>query len=154
MTRANPQDLQLVRVNRYEELPQGIDRSSLCLFLHESLKPFNDTLPDIEAGLDYAFSPEAGKGGFVVLALDDKRPVGALVMLDTGMKGYVPAHLLLFVAVDPSMRGKGLGRRIVERALADCEGPVKLHVEYDNPAKRLYERIGFSSKYAEMRFER
>jgi hypothetical protein len=27
-------------------------------------------------------------------------------------------------------------------------------VEYDNPAKRLYERMGFSTKYAEMRWQR
>jgi len=26
-------------------------------------------------------------------------------------------------------------------------------VEYDNPAKRLYERLGFRSRYAEMRLE-
>ncbi|MEA1899074.1 MAG: GNAT family N-acetyltransferase, partial [Bacteroidota bacterium] len=32
-------------------------------------------------------------------------------------------------------------------------GNIKLHVEYDNPAKRLYERIGFTTKYAEMRYE-
>ena len=33
------------------------------------------------------------------------------------------------------------------------EGDLALHVEYDNPAKRLYERLGFRSKYAEMRYQ-
>ena len=68
------------------------------------------------------------------------------------MKGYVPENILLFVAVSPEERGKGMGRRIVEYALGKVEGGVKLHVEYDNPARRLYERIGFTSKYAEMRY--
>jgi hypothetical protein len=27
-------------------------------------------------------------------------------------------------------------------------------VEYDNPAKRLYERVGMKTKYAEMRYEK
>ncbi|MDK2978441.1 MAG: hypothetical protein PWP52_1155, partial [Bacteroidales bacterium] len=31
---------------------------------------------------------------------------------------------------------------------------VKLHVEYDNPAKRLYERLGMTTKYAEMRLKK
>ena len=52
-----------------------------------------------------------------------------------------------------SVTGRGIGRRTIERALDQADGPVKLHVEYDNPAKRLYERIGFTSKYAEMRYE-
>ena len=47
-----------------------------------------------------------------------------------------------------------MGHRRVERALDEADGDVKLHVEYENPAKRLYERIGFASKYAEMRWTR
>ena len=73
-------------------------------------------------------------------------------MLDTGMEGYIPENLLLMVSVDPDRRGQGIGKKIIERALAECDGDVKLHVEYENPARRLYERVGFTSKYAEMRW--
>ncbi|MCW8831309.1 MAG: GNAT family N-acetyltransferase, partial [Gammaproteobacteria bacterium] len=44
-------------------------------------------------------------------------------------------------------------KSVVERALEEAEGDVKLHVEYDNPAKHLYERLGFTTKYAEMRWK-
>jgi GNAT superfamily N-acetyltransferase len=82
----------------------------------------------------------------------DDNLVGALVINDTHMSGYIPDHVLVYVAVDGSYRNKGFGKQIVEKAIELCDGDVKLHVEYENPAKRLYERLGFTSKYAEMRF--
>lgn len=145
-------ELRMLRVDSQDQLPEGLDLDRLVDFLHRSLKPYEDTPRDIRRGIEYALSQEPGQGGFAVLGMLDGRLAGALVMLETGMGGYIPENLLLFVAVDPQLRGRGLGRQIVEDALARCEGDVKLHVEYDNPAKRLYERIGFSSKYAEMRY--
>jgi DNA-binding MarR family transcriptional regulator/ribosomal protein S18 acetylase RimI-like enzyme len=121
-------------------------------FLHENLKPYEDTLPDIGQGMRDAIAPQDRDPGFILLAEEDGRLVGALVMLSTGMKGYVPEHLLLFVAVDGAVRGRGIGSRLVRHAVDLCPGEVKLHVEYDNPARALYERLGFTSKYAEMRF--
>jgi len=135
-------------------IPVWIDRPSLAGFLHENLKPYEDTVEDIERGLDYAFSVQPGMGGFILLAEQDRRLLGALVMLHTGMEGYIPPNLLLFVAVTKHCRSKGIGRKLCERAMAECAGDVCLHVEYDNPAKRLYERLGFNTKYAEMRLKR
>jgi ribosomal protein S18 acetylase RimI-like enzyme len=53
---------------------------------------------------------------------------------------------LVDVALLPEHRGAGLGRAILEELLA--EGlrtglPVTIHVEYNNPALRLYRRLGF-----------
>ena len=136
------------------ELKKRIEKRRLAEFLHESLKPFDDPVDEIIDGLDYALSEDPGKGGFVLLAEEDGEPVGSVVMLRTGMKGYIPENVLLYVAVRPDMRGRGVGGRIIRRSLEAAKGDVKLHVEYDNPAKRLYERIGFTSKYAEMRYEK
>lgn len=145
--------LPLLRVGCREDLPAWASRSILTRFFHECMKPYHDEPGDIERALDYAFEPGAGQGGFLVLASQSEELVGALLMLRTGMGGYVPGHLLLFVAVHPDLRGRSLGTRIIEEACRDLDGAVKLHVEYDNPAKRLYERLGFASKYAEMRYE-
>ncbi|HUW60938.1 MAG TPA: bifunctional helix-turn-helix transcriptional regulator/GNAT family N-acetyltransferase [Candidatus Bathyarchaeia archaeon] len=139
---------------RLRELRQPADFAArgglhdLAAFLQEALKPYSDTFEDIARGLRDALNG----GGFILVAEHDGKTAGALVMLRTGMGGYVPENLLLFVAVDPPLRGKGLGRQLVERGLCLAEGSVKLHVEYDNPARRLYERVGFTSKYAEMRY--
>lgn len=138
-------------VEKSDDFPDWIDPQKIALFLHESLKPFEDPLDEILAGVEQALSGCETGGGFVALAMDDTSLLGVLVMLSTRMRGYVPPNLLLYVAVSPSSRGKGIGAELIARSLDRCEGPVKLHVEYDNPARRLYERFGFESKYAEMR---
>lgn len=148
-----PGDLTLHLVETAGALPPWADRAALARFLHHTMSPWQDTEADIHRALDYCFSEAEGKGGFALLAARLGRLAGAVVILRTGMGGYVPAHLLLFVSVDPELRGRGIGRRLIEAALARCDGAVKLHVEYDNPARRLYERVGFRSKYAEMRWE-
>lgn len=133
------------------ELPAWTSRPQLADFLHRHLAPYEDTLEDIRRGIDDALGDRPGPGGFVLLAHVGTELLGSLVMLGTGMQGYVPAHLLLFVAVDGRLRGQGIGARLIRAAVARCAGEVKLHVEYDNPARHLYERLGFTSKYAEMR---
>jgi ribosomal protein S18 acetylase RimI-like enzyme len=70
------------------------------------------------------------------------------------MSGYIPENILLFIAVHPSARGMGIGGKIIKHSFEISKGDVKLHVEYDNPAKRLYERLGMTTKYAEMRYHK
>lgn len=50
------------------------------------------------------------------------------------------------IQIDPAFQGRGLGRRLLEGVLdeADAEGvPVTLSVLKGNPARRLYEALGF-----------
>jgi GNAT superfamily N-acetyltransferase len=134
------------------ELANNCPKQKIVEFLHQNLEQFRDPPDQIEAAIDYAFSDAEGKGGFVVLQEMNGNLTGAVVMNKTGMSGYIPENILVYVAVDGSQRGQGLGSRLIRRALDVVEGDVALHVEYDNPAKRLYERLGFVSKYAEMRY--
>lgn len=147
-------DIMFWVIRQEREFPSWYDRTELVDFFHQTMKPWEDTHGDISRGLEYVFSKDQGKGGFLVLAAEKRRICGALLMLNTGMGGFVPENLLLFVSVEPSQRGKGLGTKLVEMSLAECTGAVKLHVDYENPAKRLYERLGFKNKYAEMRLTR
>ncbi len=123
-------------------------------FMFTHLDRFGDPKDQIKMSIDYAFSLNAGKGGFLLAGFDEGKLVGGLIMNKTGMSGYIPDNILVYVAVDASQRGKGIGRQIIEKSFALADGDVKLHVEYDNPAKRLYERVGMTSKYAEMRYNK
>lgn len=132
----------------------SISREDYVDFLYNHLDQFGDAKSAINKCLDFAFEKNGGLGGFLLAAFEDDKFVGALVMNNTGMSEFVPENILVYVAVHESMRGKGLGKQIVEKAINMADGDVKLHVEYENPAKRLYERVGFKSKYAEMRFDK
>lgn len=144
--------LQVLLIRDDKDFPAHLDRQKLARFLHESLKPFEDTLANIGNGIDYALSSSPGEGGFILVAESGRHLAGALVVLRTGMKGYIPENILLFVAVASTFRRKGIGEKLIEKALQVSDGDVKLHVEHANPAKRLYLRLGFTNKYAEMRY--
>ena len=145
-------NIHLCKVENNDGFPNWTARDRIVKFFHTTMKPYEDRPEDIECALDYAFSNHQGKGGFLMLARVDGRLGGALLMLNTAMKGYIPENILVFVTIDPELRGRGLGRQLIEHSISECDGDVKLHVEYDNPAKGLYERIGFTTKYAEMRY--
>jgi GNAT superfamily N-acetyltransferase len=140
------------QINTEDELPHGLTKQGFVDFMHQHLGQFGDMKSAIVKSVDYAFSCAEGKGGFLLVAYEDDDMVGGLVINDTGMSEYVPEHLLVYIAVSENHRNRGFGARIVEEAFRICRGNVALHVEYENPAKRLYERLGMRSKYAEMRY--
>jgi GNAT superfamily N-acetyltransferase len=145
-------DLAFYKISGNDEFPHWATRPGVIRFFHETMKPFHDSKEDVGRALDYALVPGKGQGGFLMLAHRNEHLLGALCMLKTGMGGYIPENVLVFVSVSPQTRGQGIGRRLIQRSLDETDGDVKLHVEYENPARRLYERLGFTSDYAEMRW--
>jgi ribosomal protein S18 acetylase RimI-like enzyme len=50
------------------------------------------------------------------------------------------------IALAPAFRGRGLGTRLLRALIAEAEDggrKLSIHVEVNNPARRLYERLGF-----------
>ena len=123
-------------------------RDLLADFLFEHLGEFRDPKADILEALRYAQE----KGGWIYSLYSGENLAGVCVVLDTGMDKFVPKNFLVYLAVDASMRGQGLGKKLIETVQNDRGSAISLHVEHNNPAKRLYERLGFTSKYAEMRW--
>ncbi len=155
--RTDYKERKMIRIEQFsnlEGLEKKISKRELIDFLHTHLDRFRDEKTAIDKCIDYAFSPDPGRGGFVLLAFREDALAGALIMNKTGMQEFIPEYLLVYIAVDASQRGQGIGKRIIQSAFDTTDGNIALHVEYDNPAKRLYERMGFSSKYAEMRWQR
>lgn len=121
-------------------------------FLYKSLQEYGDPKEDINAAMDYALGEENSPGGFVLVANDGDKIVGSVVVNRTGMKKYIPENILVYIATDAACRGKGIGKKLMETAIEHAEGSIALHVEPNNPAKGLYEKLGFTNKYLEMRY--
>ena len=120
-------------------------------FLFEHLQEFGDSKEDISKSIDYISDFAKGKGGHLLLAKDGGTLVGAVIVNQTGMDGYIPANILVYIASHKDYRGKGIGRRLMEETIKVCKGGIALHCEPENPARKLYEKLGFTSKYLEMR---
>ena len=91
-------------------------------------------------------------GGFVLIGIMDDKIVGSVVVNKTGMSGYIPENILVYIATHRDYRGQGIGKQLMKKALDIADGNVALHVEPDNPARFLYEKVGMTSKYIEMRY--
>ncbi|WP_366183565.1 GNAT family N-acetyltransferase [Flavobacterium ovatum] len=121
----------------------------IAQFLFTHLEEYGDKIDDILKCIAYAMNPH--KGGNVVVAKDEGKIVGITVINNTGMKGFIPENILVYIAVDNSQRGKGYGKQLMQKAIDITDGDIALHVEPNNPAKILYEKLGFTNKYLEMR---
>lgn len=122
---------------------------TIANFLFTHLEQYGDKTEDILKCIAYAMNPE--KGGTIIVGLDNEEIVGVVILNNTGMGGFIPENILVYIAVDNSQRGKGYGKKLMRKAIETAKGDIALHVEPDNPAKMLYEKLGFTNKYLEMR---
>lgn len=80
-------------------------------------------------------------GATYEVILVDGAPAGRLYLYRT------PRELrIMDVALLPEFRRRGIGERILRDLFADADQRgrlVSIHVEHLNPARRLYERLGF-----------
>lgn len=130
------------------------NKSEISNFLFTHLEKYGDKLESIEKAMDYAVSDELGKGGLVLVGYNSDKIVGAVIINKTGMSGYIPENILVYIAVHSDARGKGYGKKLMEKAISETEGDIALHVEANNPAKKLYEKLGFTNPYLEMRLKK
>ena len=129
-----------------------LERKELVDFLFKHLDEFGDKWEDIERAVDYAINPNPAFGGFVLYIKEQEEIKGVVVMNKTRMKGYIPENILVYIAVHHELRGKGVGKALMQKAIQMSKGDIALHVEDNNPAKYLYKSVGFKNPYLEMRY--
>lgn len=124
-------------------------------FLHENLEQYGDSKADITKAIDYSLQEYDSDGGFTMVIQDDEKIRGAVVINRTGMSGYIPENILVYIATDKNCRGEGLGKKLLRDAIDHTQGDIALHVDADNEgARMLYQKFGFQTPYLEMRLKR
>ncbi|MBN1337809.1 MAG: GNAT family N-acetyltransferase [Bacteroidales bacterium] len=131
--------------------PASIEKQEIVDFLHENLDQYKDSKKAISNCISYAMKENSVDGGFIIIGSVDGQTKGIVIVNRTGMKYYIPENILVYIAVRKDNRGKGYGKMLMEKAIEMSKGNIALHVEHDNPARFLYEKVGFENKYLEYR---
>lgn len=137
-------------INKHSGADLIYSNDRIADFLADHLDQFGDKKADILKCLAYVFD----RGGNILVAAKEGNIVGAVVLNDTGMGGYIPENILVYIAVHRNQRGIGLGKYLMQQAIKITKGDIALHVEPDNPAVHLYKKVGFTNKYLEMRLHK
>lgn len=135
-----------------ENKPSPQEKKEIIDFLYQHLEQFGDSKEDIEKCVQYAIKESDSFGGFILQSFEGGVTTCIVIVNQTGMKGYIPENILVYIATHKEFRGKGIGKKMMIKAIELADGNIALHVEPDNPAKYLYEKIGFTNKYLEMRY--
>ena len=85
----------------------------------------------------------------VILCILRKKAIACGCIRNTDNENIVELKRMYTIK---SERGKGIGKQMMLKAIEIADGNLALHVEPDNPARFLYEKIGFTNKYLEMRY--
>ena len=134
--------------------PNLKEKENIIDFLYDNLQEFGDPKPDIEKAVNYALKETSSFGGFILVSHLEEEISGVVVVNQTGMKDYIPENILVYIATHKEHRGKGIGKVLMQKTIDLAKGSIALHVEPENPARFLYEKVGFSSKYIEMRYKK
>lgn len=143
-----------IKTYSQENKPDQNEKETILNFLFKNLEQYGDPKQDIEKCMNYALNETPSFGGFIVTASIENNIAGAVIVNQTGMKDYIPENILVYIATDANQRGKGIGKALMQHAIDNAKGNIALHVEPDNPAIKLYEKLGFTNKYLEMRLNK
>lgn len=134
--------------------PSESEKSEVVDFLFDNLQEYGDPKHQIERAIDYSIKEFTSFGGFTMVLIEEEEIRAAVVVNKTGMDGYIPENILVYIATDKNHRGKGIGKKLLQSTIENAEGDIALHVDADNPAKKLYEKFGFTNPYLEMRLKK
>lgn len=134
--------------------PSELEKKEVVNFLFDNLEEYGDRKKDIQKAIDYSIKEISSFGGFTMLLLEESEIKAAVVINQTGMGGYIPENILVYIATHKNHRGAGLGKLLMKKVIEYAKGDIALHVEANNPAKHLYEKFGFTNPYLEMRLKK
>lgn len=136
--------------NAYTKVPM-FEKSPLINFIRENSENKEVSSQMVREAVDYAIKEIPSFGGFILTASDEGQTVGAIVVNKTGLNGGNPKHRVIYLAIKEEYRQKGIGSDLIKKAVHFAKGDISLRVAHNSEAIKLYESLGFETKYVEMR---
>jgi len=89
------------------------EKQEIIQFLFQHLEQYGDPEKDISDAVNYSLGLDDKPGGIIITARDENTDqlVGAVVVNKTGMGGYIPENILVYIATDKKLRGQGIGKK-------------------------------------------
>ena len=136
--------------NAYTKVPM-FEKSPLINFIRDNSESTEVSTQMVQEAIDYAIKEIPSFGGFILTASEEGKMVGAIVINKTGLNGGNPKHRVVYLSIKDEYRQKGIGSDLIKKAVIFAQGDISLRVEHNSEAIKLYESLGFETKYVEMR---
>lgn len=78
-----------------QQRPDITDKRAITDFLYNHLDKFGDKWDDILKAIDYSVMDIESFGGFTLKLENEDEIIGAVVVNETGMSGYIPENILV-----------------------------------------------------------
>ncbi len=120
-------------------------------FLEGHLDDYQDSYDNIIKAIQSAIKQRPSFGGFVITARKDHKTIGAIVINNTGMEGYAPQNIVVYLAVHKEFRGQGIGRQLMHQAIKTTKEELSIYVRPDQQVPDFYKDLGFAEATLELR---
>ncbi len=134
--------------------PSQMEKHKIVDFLSEYLEGMEPNKEFIRKAIEYATKERLSFGGFTIVNKSHGEIVGAAIVNQTGMEGYMAENVLMYIAVSDKFRNKGVARNMIDQVLRHAKGDVALHLKGDSSLAPICEKFGFKRSIVEMRLER
>ncbi|MGW9686570.1 N-acetyltransferase family protein [Flagellimonas sp. 2504JD1-5] len=135
----------------------SLQEIELIVPLFDAYRVFYEQKSDLEAARSFLKERFSKEETVVFLALDNGIPVG-FTQLYTSFSSVSlqPFFILNDLFVAPKARKKGVGEALINAAKKHCEQMgykgLALETAVDNPAQKLYERLGWTKDEAYLHY--
>lgn len=92
--------------------------------------------------IDYALKEIHSFGGFIVTEEKDKEIIGAMVVNNTGMHGYMPNNLIVASAFVPGLLKTGSKKRLIQKIMYITKGDTAYLINNDIEKEVLPKNLG------------
>lgn len=138
-------------INSYTGRDSEYHDYRIVSFLHNNIQPYKADKETILRSLDYVYSKNQGKGGFILLGIQEGEITGCVVINETGMEGYNAENILVYLAIDPKFKNTGLEKRLIDHSKKLAKGCISTYVDPSFASNELYRQIGFQNRNVELR---